>query len=603
MLSFSRRLTRCLFLALATGSAACDTSPPVAMPAPSDFVVDSLSPRIAYLTYVHAGRTDTLWAGSAGGLVANEVDVYLDVGGVAEEATLGEFFRVHPAQAVDGEIRWSPYLRKVYFRLHDLERAGEVSLHLRAGLPRTGADPFPHDQRWRLRREAGATMDVTIGGPGVLKYATDRYTVADGAVADAEAETTFYVPADTVRVHLAFSRPMDQEQVEARLRRSFERARSVSSAWEGPRRLTLSVAFPPPSSRTGLGWDSHYVTLGELADERGLPVADPREVIFETGPLPVFHRWREAGGVEPMAVSPPRLLTQSVKRSIADDILLIWHFEEEVGDYWGVSPWLVDLRTGEYRAVGPSQAGFEALSGQWFPGEPRAAVSAPGGISLIDATGEPSGRLALGDSVSVLEFALHPRDGRVAVLTVPLLHAGDEMPVSVVVFSAAGEFVTRASDIGIMAYQEVTAESLWPHWMPDGRLAFLLRKESRWTEGRPVPRRLAFLDASRSQVEETEVEADSILGADSQGSLLLDGNRLYERNGQTRRIAVRGVDAADLVSLSPDGKWFAATGGARGGEIGIVDRTDGRWRRVGQGTVLGWSPESALHWMGPSAQK
>jgi hypothetical protein len=597
---YPRRLTSCVLLAMVAVGASCERGAPVVESPRSTLAVDSLMPRIAYITYSHAGRTDTLWAGSTGALVEDAADVYLDVGGVAEESSIGEFLRIEPAQAVEGEIRWSPYLKKVFFRVGDLGRTGEVTLLLRAGLPRVDAPPLPHDQSWRRRRETGSTVEVTVGGPGVLRYDGRRYSVPDGPVAG--TGSTFYVPSDSVLLELAFSRPMDRGRVEGRLRRAFGRARAMEFAWDGPQRLTLTVVFPGPASGSASSWESHPVTLGELADDRGLPNADPRELTFEVGPLPVFHSWSEAEGVQRRAGSPPRLVTHSSRRAVQGDLLLVWHFEEEAGDYWGVSPWLVDLSTGEYRVVGPSQADFEGLSGQWFPGEPRAAVSTPGGILLIDAAGAETGRLLLEDSVNVLEFALNPEDGRIAVLTIPQLFPGDEMPVSVVVFSPTGEPLTRASDIGIMAFQESVAESLWPRWVPDGRLAFLRRKESRWTEGLPQPRHVAFLDPGRSRVEETAVEAETILGSDPLGTLLLDGNRVYHVEGGVGTVSVRGTQGARLLSISPDGRWFAATRGGEPGEVGIVERAGGGWRQVGKGTVLGWSPEGTLYWSGPANQ-
>jgi hypothetical protein len=557
-------------------------------------------PSVTYIAYTHAGRTDTLWAGGTGSVVEETTEIYLDLGGGTDEASLREHVRVEPRGVLDGEVRWSEYRQKGFIRLHRLAPGREVYLTVRAGLPRGDDDPLPHDQVWRLVREEGTRVELAVRGPGILLFEGGRYRAADEAVLADEAVVA--VQPDTFELELSFSRAMNREGVEARLRAELESARSLAFDWADSVRLSVSVVLPDPTGGLVPGWDRHYLELAGLTDARGLPNVEPRQVVIDVGNRAAFHRWDAEEGVRVLAEAPPRLVVLSPVRTVSPAGVLVWHFEEEVGDYWGVAPWIVDPETGDYRALGGSQAAFEALSMAWLPTGDRAAVGDIGAVRLIEPDATVRARYSLGDSVNVLQFAVNPADGRLAVITLPQLAIDDEIPASVVVIAPDGQVTDHVAAVGVMEFPESSPESLWPHWLPDGRLAFLHLPPGAWLDGNGSARTIAFVDFERGAVEQTGAAATAIRDVMPDGRLLLEGNRTYDPSSNELRVIQVPVSGLELTAVSPDGEWIAGSLNATG-EVGVLSLPDRRWEVVGRGTLIGWSPGGALNWIGVVEQE
>lgn len=336
---------------------------------------------------------------------------------------------------------------------------------------------------------------------------------------------------------------------------------------------------------------------------RGAPAAAAAPDTTPGDSLPL-HRWTEAEGSRVVGSVPADAYDEPVTAgAVCTDAIVLWRDRGEAGDYFLTEPWL--LRPGR-AGVSLGQPDVHP-DWHWLPGCRQLVTFTRRDVQLVDTTGRVVRTLAVSADTTreLAGLAVHPDGERIAIALADehRAPADDAALLDLVVMALDGTPLARVQRFARSAPDELNAVRIPLFWLPDGRVAFTARtgREPAPTGEGGEPRTLQIADPVRGRIDTTAVAVGRVVTTVPDGRLLLDDGRLFD----PATGALADQARPDRVFLgasrfSPDGRWLTALVQDDDAvhRVGVLRASDGRWRELGPGAVLGWSPDGALYWIG-----
>lgn len=321
-----------------------------------------------------------------------------------------------------------------------------------------------------------------------------------------------------------------------------------------------------------------------------------------TDSIPVY-RWTEAEGSRVVGYLPGDANAGAV---VGPHGIFIWRPNDAAGDYEYSEPWLLRPDRGGLSLGKPDI--YVNTAPQWLPGRPLLVFN-HNDLILVDTAGRTVRRMHPEATTPtwVHDIAVNPADGRIAAMLARRPRPVDGSPqFDLVILDPELRQLAKIEAVSLAGVEEgVAYSSLSPHWLPDGRIAFIrfpIDPDS--AEVRSTPPRLAFADLTRGSVDVTAIEIEGIDRVTPEGYLGLvyrssdppEGCRYFD----PRRNACTTVPLPETLGwnqrFSPDGRWIAATRFGEADGIGVLRRSDNSWLPLGKGELLGWDETNALYW-------
>jgi hypothetical protein len=343
--------------------------------------------------------------------------------------------------------------------------------------------------------------------------------------------------------------------------------------------------------------------------------ATPAEAVAQDS-IPVY-RWTAEEGSRVVGYLPGDVYWPA---AVSTHGIFAWRYHEEdnaeAGDYLILEPWLLRPDRGGV-SLGKSH-NYTYANPQWLPGKPLLAINHLKWLILADTAGRTVRRVHLDADTSlwVHDIAVNPADGRIAAMMGRATSdAWVDPEFDLVVLGPELQRLAKVMAVSRARTEEgIAFASLSPHWLADGRIAFIsyvADPNHKPDPGAPSMESnrpfLTFADLARGAVDVTEINANRIAGVTPEGYVALEYQSQEQSDPEAcayfdpRASQCVGSPAPEQIQhgnlrYSPDGRWIASDYFDGTAGIGVLRRSDNSWQPLGKGILLGWDERGALYW-------